>query len=196
MKVNIRVHLCLRGVPTIIGPLKLGTPLSGDNIHDLVLDQVRELLTADEFSDDLRRNHYLVSAKRVGERSLESDQEEWYDVYCVRAAAQSSTAGITKNELLSELREVFGLSEVKEEAVIPWKAPRVDQNEGGTRTLAENDTGVEDHSVQSGKLKSSHYISGRFLASFLGLQPPPSSLCICGHTLNVLDLYGTIMFTF
>lgn len=189
MKVNIRVHLCLRGVPTIIGPLKLGTALSGDDIYDLVLDQARELLTADEFSDDLRRNHYLVSAKRVGERSLESDLEEWYDVYCVRAAAESSTAGITNNDLLSELRDAFGLSEVKEEAVIPWKAPRVDQNEGGARTLAENDTGVGD---QSGKLKS---ISGRFLASFPGLQPPSSSLWICGHTLNVLDLYGTIMFT-
>lgn len=159
MKVNIRVHLCLRGVPTIIGPLKLGA--HGDDAHDLVLDRVRELFTADEFSDDLRRNHYLVSAKRVGERGLESDLEEWYDVYCVRAATESSTAWITNDDLLSELRDVFGLSEVKEEAVIPWKAPRVDQNEGGTWTLAENDTGVEDHSVQSGKFKS---ISGRFLA--------------------------------
>ena len=185
MKVNIRVHLRVRGVPTIIGPLKLGTALRGHDAHDLVLDRARELFTADEFSDDLRRNHYLVSAKRVGERGLESDLEEWYDVYCVRAAVESSTAGITKNELLSKLRDVFGLSEVKEEAVIPWKAPRVDQNEGGTPTLAENDTGVED---QSGKLKN---ISGRFL-----LQPPPSSLCICGHTLNVLDLYRTIMFIF
>ena len=135
MIVNIRVHLEIGGVRTLLGPYQrqlVGRAHESD-LHDFVLDKAIEVLTTDVFSPELRRKVYFVSVKSGGgerggeEGGQERDLGVVYDVYCVRA--EPSAAGIASSELVAELMRVFGLSEVKEEALVPWKVSPVGQDE-------------------------------------------------------------------
>ena len=148
MIVNVRVHLEIGGVRTLLGPYRrqlVGGAREHD-LHDFVLDKVVKVLTTDVFSRELRRKLYFVSVKsgegeRGGEEGgQERDVEVVYDVYCVRA--EPSAAGITSSGLVAKLRRVFGLPEVKEEALVSWKVSPMDQDEG--ERLPECRTGRED----------------------------------------------------
>ena len=114
MIVNIRVHLEIGGVRTLLGPYRrqlVGRAHESD-LHDFVLDKVVEVLTTDVFSPELRRKLYFVSVKSGGgerggeEGGQERDLEVVYDVYCVRA--KPSAAGITSSGLVAEFMSVFG----------------------------------------------------------------------------------------
>ena len=144
MIVNISVHLVIGGVRTLLGPYQrqlVGRAHESD-LHDFVLDKAVEVLTTDVFSPELRRKLYFVSVRSGrGERGgEEGDLGVVYDVYCVRA--EPSAAGIASSGLVAELMRVFGLSEVKEEALVPWQVTPVDQDEG--ERFPECRTGRED----------------------------------------------------
>lgn len=83
-----------------------------EDTGDFVAGKLYDLLADDTvFAVGLEKRHYFVTIV---------DGSSVYHVYCVEA--EPLCVGIKVNGIVKKLREVFGLNDVSEECVCPWKS--------------------------------------------------------------------------